>query len=675
MRLGFLPGDEVLPPASDDVLYVVQICLPSIQGVKVLDKKLKAEVILDEPELREQIAWGKLRVRRQGVLLTAPKNNRAIEEDAEALATLRLLSTLNDLRKQRELSRNAAYVELRRQFLAGQTPGITSLPSRSHCYRLWNIQAKGLPIRKGNAAKGNREPKHSAAIRKAVTDSAGLYLQTHSKWSLAAVTKFINLKLNATPSEPPNPGSAHEVRRVSKKYVRRVIHEDLHTDPEHARMLPRDAIGSKAVARRTIRIEGLFERIEQDALHLPWLLRTPYGDSTEVYLVHAIDCCTSVPVGWHLVIGSPRTASTLACIETTLFPKAPRLEALGLRYDFDIYGTPVQIWVDNGSENKSDRLTRLSRIGIDFHRLKANHPQEKPFIERLNRSLKTYLETIPGCTRFDGKDGERDPAALGDPIMTLEEMERWIVRFYFEHWVNKPLERLKNSIFIDNENLGSTPLLRYRTLTEKLLRPVPLPISIDVWRSVVFDWHLLHLSRKTGITYDTFKFRGDRLSEAIKKFGESEVTVLVDVDDFRSVYVLDRDEETLIPLVNSAVSTSTPAYSFADAKQMRDELKAEGADTSSDALLLEIYNRSAGVSPVARKEPRASRKKSAPKPADSKETAWKAREHRAVKQAAANPLPPPDPPLGHPPMAPASSRWAAAAPLPVLNRKPKKEGK
>ena len=665
MTPGFVPGDELFAASNNEALYQVEICLPRIQSIKALDLNRRTEVILEESELRQQIASGHLRVRRHGVVLTAPKTKRSVEEDAATLANLRVLSALNSMRKQRDQSFNKAYDTLREHFLAGQAPAIAVLPSRSHAYRLWNLERRGLPTRKGNAAKGNRTPRYSDEVLKVVKDSAELYLQTHSKWTLRTITEYINLQLHDSSLLPKE-------SRVSKKFVQRVIHEELHADPEHARMPPHDAIAGKAVASRTIRVEGLFERIEQDGLHLPWLLRTPYGDSTEVYLVHAIDCCTSVPMGWQLVIGSPRTTSTLSCIESILFPKAPRLEALGLRYDFDIFGTPQQIVVDNGAENKSDRLLGLSRVGIDFVRLKARHAHHKPFIERLNRSLKAYLETLPGCTRVDGKDGQRDPAALGDPIMTIEEMERWIVRFYFEHWVNKPLERLKHSTFIDNEDLGATPLLRYRTLTEKLLRPIPLPISIDLWRSVVFDWHVLHLSRKSGITYDTFEFRGDRLPDLIRKFGEAEVTVLVDADDFRLVYVLDVDRETLIPLVNTAVSSATPAYSFADAKKKLDELKAEAADARSDALRRDIFNRSAGVEVGSPNGPKRS-KRSTSKPATSKQTTKHAREHGAVLRSASNPLPPPEPALGYPPMVGAAEGWASAAPLTVLNRKPQKE--
>lgn len=189
---------------------------------------------------------------------------------------------------------------------------------------------------------------------------------------------------------------------------------------------------------------------------------------------------------------------------------------------------------------------------------------------------------------------------------------------------------------------------------------------------MVFDWHQRTLSRKTGITYDTFEFRGDRLPEAIRKFGETEVTVLVDVDDFRSVYVLDTDRNTLIQLVNSAVSSGTPGYSFADAKKMLVEVGI--GLTAPETLRRDVLNRAAGVSSGPSNGLKASKKKSGTKPSDSKQTTLKARENAAVQQAAANLLPSPEPSLGHPPMAPASHDWVSATSLPVLTRKQKKDG-
>jgi hypothetical protein len=65
---------------------------------------------------------------------------------------------------------------------------------------------------------------------------------------------------------------------------------------------------------------------------------------------------------------------------------------------------------------------------MDVKHCKAKEAQGKPFIERLNRSLKEALQRLPG-TRYEGKDGMRDPEALGDELMTIDALEKWIVRW------------------------------------------------------------------------------------------------------------------------------------------------------------------------------------------------------------------------------------------------------
>jgi putative transposase len=375
-----------------------------------------------------------------------------------------------------------------------------------------------------------------------------------------------------------------------------------------------------------------------------------------------------------MVIGSPRVPDTLKCIETILFPKQGRVEELGLKYDFDIHGTPSMVVVDNGSENKGARVMRLSRLSITLNRLKARHAHRKPFIERLNKSLKEYLETLPGCTRVDGKDGQRDPAALGDPVMSIEEMERWIVRFYFEHWINHRLDRLAKCIFVDNKALGNTPLRRYRTLVEERGCPIPLPPSVHAWRSTIYDHEFRTLSRKSGIGYGNYHFKGDRLPYLISVFGEVEVQVLVDPDDFRRVYVMDLDGRTLVPLINDSTSEITPAYSYDEAAALLQEAADEGVNVASETLRRDVLNRSVERAPKGGKGRQARKDQGAGRaPADkatkSKETTTQARRHAAVGRSASNPLPPRLPTLGHPPLGSAEDDWAGARGLKVADRR------
>lgn len=660
MMQGFLPGNELVHVSSGRVLYIVEALLPRIQRVKVTDVLNRDERFIDEAELRLKVASGEIDVVRKGSSQTRALHARTVAEDQAHQRSLQFLHQLHQLQSKYGVSFSKAYSYWKQAHASGDQQ-LAAPMSLSQAFRLWERERNGTPLQLGNAAKGNRTPRYATEVYKVIEDLArAQLLMPRSRWTMRTLTELVNQQLHEMGLLPTS-------QNVSRDLVQRVIHERVHADPEHKRMPPREAIGAKAVAGGKIRIARPFERVEQDALHLPWLIRTPYGDSTNVWLVHAIDCCTSVPLGWCLVIGAPRTPDTLKCIETILFPKQRRYSDLGLSYDFDIYGTPAWLVFDNGSEVKSERIARLSRLSMTVHRLKANHPHEKPFIERLNGSLKSYLETLPGCTRFDGKDGKRDPLAARDPVMDLAEIERWIVRFYFEQWIHQPLGRLAESVFSEQGVMGSTPLERYRLLTEERGCPVPLPPSVDAWRSAVYEHHVRTLSRKTGISYRNYHFKGDRLQHLIAQFGETEVTVLIDPDDFRWVYVMDKNGRTLVPLVNSSADETTLAYSFDEADALLQSTKAPSHEAPV-ALRQDVLNRSLESGKKERWN-RAGVSHKDTKSARSKATAERARLDAALKRAAANPMPPSLPALGHPPMGSDDDDWASAAPLQVHDRR------
>lgn len=660
MTPGFLPGDELMQSSSGQALYIVSSVLPRIQRVKVMDLQHREEKLLDESELRTRVASGDIRVLRKGSDWARALHGRSEAEDRAHEAAKQFLEELLQLKRSYGVSFSRAYSMLVEEVLPERGEQAQKPLSLSQAYRLWERERDGIPLHLGHAAKGNRTPRFDPEVYDIVKNlAAQQFLKTHSRWTMRTLTEDVNRQLHKSELLPRS-------REVSRDFVQRVVLTQVHADPSHRRMHPHDAIAAKAVASKRLRVASPFERVEQDALHLPWLIRTPYGNSSNVYLVHAIDCCTSIPLGWCLVIGAPRVPDTLKCIETILFPKKRRWNDLGLRYDFDIYGTPSLVVVDNGPENKGDRLLQLSRLSISVNRLKARHAHHKPFIERLNGSLKTYLETLPGCTRFDGKDGKRDPAALGDPVMDLEEMERWIVRFYFEHWVNNPLDRLAESVFVDNEDLGNTPLKRYRVLTEERGGPIPLPPSVDAWRSAIYEQHYRTLSRKTGISYRDYHFKGDQLPYLINQFGETQVKILVDPDDYRWVYVVGKDGRTLVSLVNDKTSEMTPAYSFDEANAKLP--KKDPKDTASENLRQDVLNRSTEVPSKGRKS-RADGPTPTGKAAKSKLTTERARQDAAVKRSAANPLPPRLPSLGHPPLGSEEDDWANVQPLEVFDRR------
>ena len=461
-------------------------------------------------------------------------------------------------------------------------------------------------------------------------------------------------------------------RPVSVKYVKNTILRFVSADPEHDRMLPTDAVAGKSLAKKRIRAEAPFERVEQDALHLPFVVQTPSGVTSQVYLVHAIDCCTSYPLGWRLVVGAPTDTDSLACAELYMAPlKKKRFEELGIDHAMNVCGTPGQLIFDNGAEAKGGRIQNLERLGVDVKHCRARAGQEKPFIERLNRSLKEAMEGLSGCTRLDGKDGQRDPIALGDKLPTMEELERWIVRWYYEKWIHTPLERLQWDVVLTDSLKGNTPVERW-THFEASCFAISLPPSRSEWLAALYEHAERRLSRKTGITVDGLHYKSDEIEVLIKKYGEERpLRVLFNPDDFRHVYVYEGDDLPLVTLPHEHLRPETPAWSFGEAKERVKNQKS----SVKRAPQAEKFDQDMHEQVVS--DSLAPKRKKPSKYERNRETARREKETRAVARASRHPGPMPPPPTCRANRAseeapaaaqPNGSIFDDAALLPVLDR-------
>ncbi|CAJ3214738.1 DDE-type integrase/transposase/recombinase [Burkholderia pseudomallei] len=481
---------------------------------------------------------------------------------------------------------------------------------------------------RGDGNKGNRTQRYDQQIVDLICDAANaLYLQPKSRWTLPDLTDYINDRARESGWFAPG-------KPIGRRFVAKTILNYLSVDPEIDRMDPKDVAAAKSFAKNRILAALPFERVEQDALHLPFVVNTPHGVTSNVYLVHAIDCCTGLTVGWHLVIGAPAESDGLQCVESILFSKKAKLAKLGLTYALDVHGTPHQLIFDNGAETKGPRMERLTRLDIDPMHCKSRHAHGKPFIERLNRSLKDALQTLPGCTRVDGKDGQRDPVALGDKLMSEEELERWIVRWYFEDWANTELERHIRADFRDRTTLGSTPAARWKSLTEEHLFAMPFPPPRSEWLMTLYEHDVKTLSRKTGISYKGFNYKGDNLDYLLKRYGEVLLDIYVNPDDYRQIYVDDGPDRPLVALTEQFVNATSPAYSFARVKELLREAKpGENESPEKAAFRGAVHARSIESTgkPVSKNPGKAERNRA---------TSNRAKDSAAIRRAAANPIPP-----------------------------------
>lgn len=663
MKRHFLPGDELFDVEIGEVTMAVLNPVPVLGRIKVLDLQKNSDAYIGLEELRGRIGAGNLSIRRKGELRVPIAHQNDENLDVALQSAMGLSRRLKEMTTSKCISTNQAYKTLKSQHEEGPDAS-TPFPSRATVYRYLDKGRNGLPLLCGNKNKGNRQPRYAENVTALVSTLAQNHLlQQESRWTIGSLTAFAN---QVAHDEQLLGATAH----MSRKYVRKVIFDNLSSDIELDRMDPRMAAAAKSIAKHRIRVSAPLMRVEQDAVHLPWAVRTPHGETSNIWLIHAIDCYTGMPVGWQLVVGSPTVSQSLQCVESILFSKKERFAALGLDYEMDCYGTPSLLVFDNGAETKGERMRKLTRLGIDPMHCKSRHAHGKPFIERLNRSLKEALETLPGCTRLDAVDGMRNPQELKDLPMSLEELEKWIVRWYFETWANTVLKRLVRSVFIDEAHLGSTPWARWKTVAQEHGYAMPLPPELDIWRMAKYEHEVRTLSRKTGLTYSDFNFRGDNLPYLIKKHGENPVPMLVDPEDFRRVYVPDGVNKALVVLVNADVDETTPAYSFEQAKALIKEVPDRKAQSlQAENFKRDVFSRSTQTSAKAAR----AQKKSV---VTSRETTQRARQSSALTRARDNPLAPSAP--SAPTFSGAPQPQAAAMledipVLPVLNRKSGKE--
>jgi len=624
-------GDKLTQPAKPDSYFEVLDARIHAGTIHIFDAEKREDRYVDEAGIRVGISTGSLMLRRKGM----PRVGIAAQYDNPALhAKVRLLHDalrrIHAIRSQQGLSFDAAIPHAREAYVKEHADELVActFPSRATLFRAHKNQLLGLPVLKGDKNKGNGTARYSndlvEFLEGVIRDE---FLVTESKWTVLDLTNYINREARRRGLHVAN-------WAISRKFVAATI-RDLTADAEYDRMDPRNRVAGKSFAKKRIRAAFPFARIEQDALHLPFVVHTPHGVARTIYLVLAIDVCTGYPVGWRLVIGAPREMDSLLCLEMYLTPaKAARFKELGIVHALNIYGTPAQVIFDNGPETKGGRIVRLEMLEVDVKHCKANEAQGKPFIERSNRALKEALQRLPGCTRFEGKDGIRDPEALGDKLITVGELEQWIVRWLYESWVNTPLDRLRWDELLVDSVKGKTPLERLNYLTEEMGYPITMPPSRQEWMTALFDHKMCTLSAKTGITLEHgFRYKGEAMSYLLAKYGDhAQLHVVYNPDDFRQAYVYEDDDLPLVTLTHEHARAQTPAWTFAEAKNRFDSGMHDWMVPDDKVQFLRDLDDAVTGNGKARKT------RSRGKREENKETVRRAKDHSAIQRTVDRPL-------------------------------------
>lgn len=624
--------DIILDAQSEKPVYRV-LSKKLVDGkIELFSFRSSKKQFIDFSEIYDGIAENNFQIKRlKEENLNVPnvlKNDFSVKErysDDELMKISlyqNILIKVKELMKSNGLSANKAIEMVIEEHRKLNKEAVYSL-AKSTIYRIKKNADRGLPVLSGNLAKGNRNRKKPEYVESLVSKFINDYfIQPNSNYSLRTAINAINHELHKI---------YNGEQKISDKYFKSVL-RGISPNYELLRLNPNERPNSGSIGTMRINVTSPLERIEMDTLHLPFYAQTEHGVVTDINIVLAIDCYLSSIVGWCIVLGKSNSTHTLKCIEMCMYPEVRQaaLKRLGITADNQIYGAPRQLVWDNGPEFKTERLSKLPGIGLPTTSTESNAGSKKPFIERFNRSLKEGIEALPGTTRFNGVDGVRDPIECGDHLPSVEELEGWVVRFMFEKYPTQPLKRFTRTeeglFYNSKDHVSYTPHERCKQIVEGKIFCLPFPVPREKWRSIEYESEVKTLSRTTGISHQGFHYKGEELASLVRRVGDkAKVTVRINPDDFRYVWVILADNESF-RLSEEFLTPATPAFSFNQAKKEKPKLKAY-ATPESARFNDDYYEVAANPKRSAKPAKKGSR-------AQSKSAIQKAKEDAAIEKLA-----------------------------------------
>ena len=190
--------------------------------------------------------------------------------------------------------------------------------------------------------------------------------------------------------------------------------------------------------------------------------REPIG---RPYITVAIDIYSRMIVGYYLTLSPPSSTSVALCITNTVLSKEKTLLELDIEADWNVWGFPETIHVDNGADFRSEALRTAGLahgINIEFRPVgKSNFGGH---VERVIGTLMKAVHEIPGTT-FSNIQERQEYDSDKNSSMTFNEFERWLVTFITKVYHKRkhegigmsPEQLWERGIFGEESSVGLLP--------------------------------------------------------------------------------------------------------------------------------------------------------------------------------------------------------------------------
>jgi len=263
----------------------------------------------------------------------------------------------------------------------------------------------------GGRGRGHLPDEVEAVIRELLRTR---YL-TRQKRSLAAVHRELARICRSRGWRVPSRGTL--ARRVAM--LDPVKQASTRQGPDAARTL-------RAAGGTPPPVTGLLEQVQMDHTEVDLVVVDERRRLTIgwPYITVGIDVCSRCIVGLVVTLEAPSALSVGLSLTHMATDKRAWLERLGVAVEWPMSGKPVELYLDNAAEFKSEALRR----GCDQHGVKlrwrpTGQPHYGGVIERVIGTMMEAVHELPGTTFSNPRQrGEYD----SDARAVLDELERWL---------------------------------------------------------------------------------------------------------------------------------------------------------------------------------------------------------------------------------------------------------
>ncbi|MGH9067411.1 MAG: transposase [Acidimicrobiales bacterium] len=342
-------------------------------------------------------------------------------------------------------------------------------------------------------------------------------------------------------------------------------------------------------------VGGLLEQVQVDHTVIDVIVvderdRMPIG---RPYLTAAIDVYSRCLIGMVITLEAPSAVSVGLCLAHACCDKRPWLAGLGLEVEWPMSGKPLQLYVDNASEFKSEALRRgCEQHGIALAYRPPGRPHYGGVVERVIGTAMGKVHDLPGTT-FSNPAERGSYDAEGKAALTLRELERWLTLAVSAYHASV------------HGGLGQTPAARWaQGVAESEAPPVianPTAFLVDFLPVV------RRTLTRTGFIIDHVHYFANVLKPWIVRRGRLDKFVIRrDPRDISRVWVLDPEGQHYVEVPYR--NLSHPPVTLWEHRQALTRLRQQGRDQVDEQALFAMIDQMRHISSAAVKETRKSRR-------------------------------------------------------------------